>query len=410
MAWADKYRPVDISELIMPSDELNSIIRWADSWRNNEVIKKSLILYGDPGTGKTTTATVIANYLNVPLIEMNASDERNADSMKRVALMSSLYSDLLSERRIPDRLILIDEADNIFESRDPKRGGDYGGITELLNVVKETRNPVIITMNDYYSFRSKRSGREIIDNSLVIEMRPYRRRNDQRYREFINKCLERCHYILKKEGKSLPENDIIRIIKENEPDIRSIINDLEAYAQDSNPGTRNKKIDIYRYVIDTFHSHDYDKLINSFSDADFDPDYYIKWIDQNLKEEYQDPEDLKNAYDILSIADLYSRLSYRANYMLTGISQEIAAGVSLMVKNKNRSTGRYSMPDIIKMYSSRKGINGARTLLEKLAALNHTSSNVIVSYLWFYRIIKRTAEFKRISRILDLSDNEVKQI
>ncbi len=410
MSWADKYRPANISDLIIASDDLNIIIKWADSWKNNEVIKKSLVLYGEPGTGKTTTAMAIANYLNVPLIEMNASDQRNAESMKRVALMSSLYADLLSDVKVPDRLILIDEADNIFESRDPRKGGDYGGMTELLNVIKNTRNPVVITMNDYYSFRSRRSGKEIIENSVVIEMRPYKRRNDQKYKEFINKCIERCHYILKNEGKQIPDSLIIKIVKDNEPDIRSIINDLEATAMDFAPADRNKKIDIYKYVIDTFHSHDYDKLINSFIDADFDPDYYIKWIDQNIKEEYQDPEDLKNAYEILSIADLYSRLSYKAGYMLTGISEEIAAGISLKVKNKNKSTGRYSMPDIIKMYSSRKGNNNARTLLEKLAALNHTSSNVMLSYLWFYKSIKKTREFKKIARILDLSDNEIKQI
>ena len=41
-------------------------------------------------------------------------------------------------------IIIVDEADNINDSRSKSGSSDTGGMNELLNVIKNTRNPIIL--------------------------------------------------------------------------------------------------------------------------------------------------------------------------------------------------------------------------------------------------------------------------
>ncbi|MDA8143921.1 MAG: AAA family ATPase, partial [Thermoplasmatales archaeon] len=203
MNFIEKYRPQNSSELIVSPRIISEIRNWIKLWKEGTPVKKALILYGPPGTGKTTTAGVLAKEMNVPIVEMNASDQRNADAMKRIALMASLYGDLSqidTEESGFSKIILIDEADNIFEGRSRETGGDSGGLTELSRIISRTMNPIILTMNDYYAFRRKSSARDIINNSLVIEYRQYKRKGDNEYKLFRSRIIERIREIASKEN------------------------------------------------------------------------------------------------------------------------------------------------------------------------------------------------------------------
>lgn len=98
-------------------------------------------------------AYAISGEMGWPIVEMNASDQRNRDGVRRVALMASLYRDISGTGTEGLRLILIDEADNFFEGGRGGResgGGDAGGLSELARVLRVSRNPIVITMNDFY--------------------------------------------------------------------------------------------------------------------------------------------------------------------------------------------------------------------------------------------------------------------
>ena len=90
MSWADRYRPKSVSELIISASSLEKISQWLDQWKEGVPLKKALVLYGPPGVGKTSAALAIAHDLGYPLVEMNASDQRNRESMKSIALMAAL--------------------------------------------------------------------------------------------------------------------------------------------------------------------------------------------------------------------------------------------------------------------------------------------------------------------------------
>ncbi|WP_297215073.1 replication factor C large subunit [Thermoplasma sp.] len=409
MSWADKYRPRNIDDLILNSEIRKQIIDWIESWKEGIPKKRSLILYGSQGTGKTTTAYAIAGTLGVPVVEMNASDQRNRDSMKSTALMASLYGDLFvdSDKR-PSKVILIDEADNMFE-----RGGDTGGIYELSRIIKNSANPIVITMNDIFEFRKKNYASDVVSNSLVIEMKQYARRLDRNYNEFRRNIKARLLFILKNEGYTLPDQVVDRIIDRNMPDIRSMINDLEASAVSgtniSDQSARDVPEIVY-YMVDKAFKRNYDETLRSIYGSDIDDSYYVSWIDENLPMKTADMNDLASAYDLISYADhILWAMERRRHYELMAFPMEIAGGVAYYIENMRHEYVKYQSPSYISQMSRTKEKRHNMTSLAlKLGLLVHMSAERTMDYLWFYSLIYQKNDTLRnlINDKLNLSQGE----
>ncbi len=409
MSFADDYRPGDINALILSNEAKEAMVAWINSWVNHSETKKALILWGQQGIGKTSTAYALANYAGLNIIEMNASEQRNRENMKKIALMASEYRDLFDiDAKIPDKLILIDEADNIFESRNKSTGGDAGGVSELLDIIKNTKNPVVITMNDYYAFKGKNNAKEIISRSLEIEMTPYRRKNEVNYKNFKHSVEQVLRKIAGNEKISITDIQIGSIIKSNEPDIRAMINDLYLYKVHENDygnNSRDSSESIYYLTSDTFRTPDYNLLLNSLSRMDEDTDFYMKWINENIPYEYSDTEDLMNAYDLLSRADIYYGNRFR-DFSLDNYAKETVAGVSLTVKSKNSHYVKYNFPSYIKKLGVRKRNNEISNNIffaARMASISHTSISTVSRNMWFYNIIKKKDKqlYSFITSILD---------
>ncbi len=420
MTIVEKYRAQSIQELIVSQKILEEISSWLNLWKEGTPTKKALILYGPPGTGKTTTAFVLAKEAGVPIIEMNASDTRNSEWMKRIALMGSLYGDITSsDRGKPgfNKIILVDEADNIFEGKSKERGGDSGGLTELSRVVARTNNPIILTMNDFYEFRRKPSAREIINNSLVVEFRQFRRKNDLDYRSFRNKLNERLSYIARMEGLVFRPEIVDRLLERNRDDMRAILNDaisMMPYRDDANntadAGLRDAVSGIYDVIHSTFKARNYEIILSELMEKDFTTEDYLMWIDSNLPSETSDPSDLESAYEILSLADIFvGRVIKKQHYAFKGYAEEIAAGVFTAIENVNEKYVKYEFPSyIMKMSRMRDGREGRRYLTTKLARLTHSGSNRVSSNLWFFQQLSKNRKFlQEMQERLNLSDKEV---
>ena len=414
MSLADEYRPSDMNSLLLSSEAHHAMISWIDSWLNHSEVKKALIIWGQQGIGKTSAAYALANYAHLPVVEMNASEQRNRESMKKIALMASEYRDLLEdESKTPDRLILIDEADNIFESRNKSTGGDTGGMSELLDIIKNTKNPVVITMNDYYSFKSKNSARDIISRSVDIEMTPYRRKNEVNYKTFFTGVHKVLKDIAHKESIHITDLQIDGIIKSNEPDIRAMINDLYLYKSTENDyggNSRDTRESIYYLTSDTFRKPDYNAVLSSLYRMDEDTDFYMKWIDENIPYEYTEPEDINNTYNILSLADVYYGNRFM-DFSLAAYAMEITGGISLITKNRNSHYVKYNFPSYIKKMAMRKknfGTYNEINFAGRMGAISHTSSGTISRNMWFYHILKQKDKksYAFLSMVLGLSEKQ----
>ena len=416
MSWADRYRPKSVSELIISTSSLEKISQWLDQWKEGVPLKKSLVLYGPPGVGKTSAALAIAHDLGYPLVEMNASDQRNRDSMKSIALMAALYQDIFANfgTEGQKKIILIDEADSIFEGRSSETGGDSGGLSELLKVIQRTKNPIILTMNNYYEFRRKSVGKIILDSSTAIEFVPYRRRNDTDYKNFKLKLNRKIYEILQTENVKMDQRFVTEIIEKNGSDIRSILNDIESLRDGSGSSgvsMRDSQTSIYNVMQDTFRSGDYSKIMRDMYDKDFQAEDYLMWIDKNLPLECVNDMDLMESFDLISLADIFiGRVMKKQHYAFKGYAEELAAGVSFTIKDKNKHYVKYEFPSyIMQMSRLRERRNARKSLSLKTGKLTHMSARSAMEYLWFYSIMDRhSGDFgKYLSEKLSLTEPEL---
>ncbi len=420
-AIIEKYRPKNTSDLIVSQKILQEIRSWINLWKEGTPVKRALILYGPPGSGKTTTAVVLAKEAGVPLIEMNASDERNADAMKRIALMASQYGDLMNIGSTNEagfaKIILIDEADNIFEGRSRATGGDSGGITELSKIIGRTQNPIILTMNDFYAFRRKSAARDIINNSVVLEYRQYKRRGDSDHKMFRTRLSQRLREIATTEGLRYSQELVDRIMEKNSDDIRGTINDsLSAFSYTDEPETsseltyRDIQTNIYNTIHTTFKDHRYEKTLSELMDKDFTTEDYLMWIDKNLPAEAPDLKDLSEAFDMLSQSDRFiGRVIKKQHYAFKGFAEEIAAGIYTKLENQNQSYVKYEFPSyIMKMSRMRETREARKSLMTKFSKLTHSGKKRTNDNLWFFsRFIKDRKNLEELTVRLDLSDKEI---
>ncbi len=403
MPWIEKYRPQTLEDLIVSDETLTQLSKWVEAWKEGAPARTTLILHGKPGMGKTSCAYAIANYAKWSVVEMNASDQRNRESVRRVALMASLYSDITSfssPDSVKRKLILVDEADNMFESRSSETGGDSGGTAELARVVRETRNPIIITMNDFYEFRRRGQNREIAENAIVIDFSPYKRKNTNDYKQFRLKLMKRIRYILDSEMVSLPQTLINEVMDRDSMDLRSIINDLESFCggsggktQDFDFSFRDETESPFNIMISTFKSSTYDDVLDTLmsKEDEFSTEDYLMWIDKNLPEEAKEFEDLANAFDLISLSDVFiGRVLKKQHYAFKRYSEEIAAGVSTRIGKRNQSFVKYQFPSYISAMSRMKGTRSSRkSIATKLGRLTHSSTSTAMDYMWFFSYISR---------------------
>lgn len=114
---ASKLTPRSIDTIFMDNDQKKKIIDHIDQWVQNEkmytdrglLFKTGILLYGKPGTGKSSMAMAIANYLGCGLITI---DPTTFQYMNIPEITESIVAD---EARY---VILIDEIDTLFKSRD----------------------------------------------------------------------------------------------------------------------------------------------------------------------------------------------------------------------------------------------------------------------------------------------------
>ena len=107
-----------------------------------------LILYGEPGTGKTTLAHCIFSALNYDVIEINSSDSRNKKLLTEI-IDTGKRSVVFTEDGNKELGLIMDELDGLTD-------GESGGASTLveLTVIKDlgtgnlkVRYPVICTTN-----------------------------------------------------------------------------------------------------------------------------------------------------------------------------------------------------------------------------------------------------------------------
>ncbi|MFC1454859.1 replication factor C large subunit [Candidatus Undinarchaeota archaeon] len=391
--WTHKHQP-SLTEIYGQDRAVDQILNYVKNWRRG---LKPLLLYGDSGTGKTATVVAVANKLNCELIELNASDSRNADAITTKALSAATQASLFGTKKI----ILLDEIDGLYGRV------DRGAVPVVKDLIQKTQYPLILTANDPYrkNIRSLKDKCESINFSGLD------------YRLIANRLEE----IAKLEKISVSKDVLQSIARRCGGDMRSAIMDFQSIAtgrdkiteKDIEMSTRDQVRGIQDVLKMIFKSSSIDTAIQAMNESDKDPDELFLWVRENLPHEYSG-QDLANAYEVLSRADLFRGRIRRQQYWgyLRYTLELISAGVSASKTKKNPAFVKYKMPSIMLKYGRYRFTRAYRdSLTSKIGAATHSSKQDVLRSLPYYRILTKDKGFREsFTEKLQLDDSELKYL
>ncbi|KII73478.1 Replication factor C subunit 1 [Thelohanellus kitauei] len=223
--WVDKYKPKDISEIVGQhgaKSPANKLIKWLTDWKKNRKsntknffagkedgsLYKACLISGQPGVGKSTTASLVCKQLGYNILEMNASDTRNKSCLDK--MLSTSLQGFWIEKLHKKLVVIIDEIDGMSGNE------DRGGIQEIVALIKTTKIPIICICND----RMHQKIRSLSNH--CFDLRFHKPRIEQ-IKAFIVK-------ITTQEQLEIEPQAIDQLIVAAQNDIRAIINNLQMTA------------------------------------------------------------------------------------------------------------------------------------------------------------------------------------
>lgn len=265
MLWAERHAPKSFVDLLSPEQTNREVLHWLKGWdkvvfnkdpppatmkkfysdryaektgykgkrhEHNETHvaldalkrpkEKILLLSGPPGSGKTTLAHVVAKHCGYQPIEINASDDRSASTLK-VKLADALYTQSVFGKKKPTCVIL-DEIDGSHNGGDGK-----GAVWMLLNMTKDSKfraplmRPVIAICNDLYATALK----PLRNVAKVFRMK----------QPPTNQITARVRDVCVKEKVDAEPRAIALIVDRVDHDIRAALNAVQLIAKTSSKVT-----------------------------------------------------------------------------------------------------------------------------------------------------------------------------
>jgi replication factor C large subunit len=372
--WAEKYRPKSLSKIVGNENAIRLMRRWAESWAKGPPRLKAMVLRGEPGIGKTSAALALANDFGWDVVEMNASDHRNAESIRKVAGAGAvsqtftLDGEFLSSIKGRRKLIILDEADSLFGRE------DYGGAKAIVETVRESSQPIILIVNDYYELTRKASALKTLAEKATFN------RLDRRSVIAVLKS------VLQSEEVVAPPEVLDRIAENAGGDLRAAINDLQMLVEGKSVltqtdsevlGKRNQEKELGAALRTMFGAKSAREARDATLDLDKTPDELEKWIEESIPSEFRDARDLTMAFDYLSRADVYLQRTRRLqHYGLWGYAKEMmTSGVALSRgKGPRPYVNEYRFPGHFIVMSRASGMKNIRnSVASKLAPHLHTS-------------------------------------
>ncbi|MDY6966473.1 MAG: replication factor C large subunit [Halobacteriota archaeon] len=387
--WTEKYRPKTLKEVVGNDAAIKELREWGAGWGSD---KKAVILYGGAGIGKTSAAHALAYEFGWDVIELNASDERTASAIKKVAGSAS-------QNRAFDgmRLIILDEADNLHGN------ADRGGARAITGVIKRTAQPIILIANEYYDMT-----RELRNLCKSIQFR-------QVQKSAVAPILIT---ICRKEGVEIEDGAISEITANSGGDLRSAINDLQAISlgrrsvtkEDVVIAMRDRRESIFNVLNKIFDGWEMQEALDAVYGLDETPEDLIRWLDENLPIGY---DDASIGFQNLSRADIFlGRTKKRQNYTLWRYANALMVCGVLAAKPRGRNSrfrARYQPPSTFRRLAQTRSKRNLRgSLAAKIGENSHVSRTYAYQLIALYQIFcKRKKDATAIAAKLNLSIDEI---
>ena len=291
LPWFMKYQLEDISTL-----PKTKAIKQIDDFFNSKIPKKSILLVGSPGSGKTSTLLAYARTYNLEVVELNASDVRSKKSI------TEFLNEILRSKSLfnQEKLILIDEADGISGTY------DRGGVNEIISMMKNSKHKFVFTAN----IKESNQVKALKKVATLIDF-------EEHTKELHLSIAQR---IFEKEEITYDKKVLDDFIEHHKStDIRGFINDLQAHSSINKEfipsdvfEKRSYKAKIEELVYDILNSKNAREALEKSSYQDVLIDDIILYLEENIIQLQPSPR-LK-AFLEISKADVYKKRIYKWQY------------------------------------------------------------------------------------------------
>ena len=362
--------------------------------------KKPILICGPTGVGKTYFVQLLADELNLELVELNGHNFRTRKSIieaKQVTSQQSLFG--------LKKLIFFDNADAISsrlaaktdeEIKKEKENRKMAGkrkikenkLTsppkEIENIIKNSKYLFIAAATDIKA-KSLKSIKKISINFK------FQKPSVDEISYFLSDICRRKK--IEYEQKAL--NYIARIC---DGDIRCALIETKiacisscekiTYNKISKDNFRDSESDIKKCLKIIFLSKSASASIDVLSKNNEDLGTFAEWIRENIPYEYKKEEDIKNAYEMLSNADIFlGRIKATYWRYMIYANMFLSAGITISKKEKYKfDNSSFRFPSKIAMYARMKfhGGNDAE-ITRHINKYCHLSKKKIKNNMAVYR-------------------------
>jgi replication factor C large subunit len=359
MDWAEKYRPAHLADIVGNATAVRQIADWAKTWTRKS---RPLLLYGKPGIGKTSSAWALATDMGWDVIELNASDQRTAAVIERIAGAGSTTASLTGASH---KLIIIDEADNLQGT------SDRGGAKAIVDCINQAQQPMILIANDLYGLSP-----EIRSRCDPVQFKAVQARS----------IVPRLKYLCSAEKVTCNETALRVIAESAEGDIRSAVNMLYASAigrttldgDQVHTSQKDERVSIFSLIMALFGKTPDTELMRLSREVDDTPETIEQWVEGSVHL-ISDPAGTELAYRYLSRADEYLGNTYRRQYhtLWRYATAIMLLGVADAAGGKGIHT-RIMPPERWQKMSTAKKQKSIRvSTLNKVAGMMHMPQNTL---------------------------------
>lgn len=385
--WTDTYFPKTKETFIGNTDIVETALKWAAQW-NHGTKAKPLFLHGQSGSGKTALAYLIARLNNWDVMELNASDFRTKDVIEKIVGAAALNASFSGK----PRLILLDEVDGL-------QARDRGGAAAIAQIIKESKNPMVLTANDIYG-NQKISGLRFVTQPMEFKKINYL------------SIAKRLREILTAENITYEDEAIKELSKHASGDFRSALLDAQSLSladkiemKDIHPFSRDRQEKIFKVMSVLFHSSNLKEMRRAKAASEINTDLLFRWVEENIPRQFKTTSDVSDAFDQLSKAEHHNAHIFRTQHygFLRYYSDLLSIGAGLPGHEKPSTFTPFQFPTLLsKLSRSRVQRAMKKSLATKIGKKIHSSSRqVIASDLPFFKsvfsnkdkAIELTAEF-----------------
>ncbi|MGB0827158.1 MAG: AAA family ATPase [Candidatus Poseidoniaceae archaeon] len=403
--WTERHRPTSESHLEGNETQRQKIRKWLDDWKNGVPKNKAILLVGPPGVGKTTVARAIAQDMGWSVIELNASDARNAASIRKAATKGATHRSLFFNPEENDKktLILIDEVDHLsgglrsvsesrindaikvnLDSNDSVQlKGDTGGKAELLKLLAETKQPVILACNEVMGLWGKssnwRSTRDRFQR-LVTTIN-----FDRASKDALRNIARR---VLKSENVEYDTPAVEALVTNNPGDLRALVRDLQvicASAKNSidesivqeyvESSERDVSVEVFPGLAKLYKSKKSEDAIKLGISIDKSPSELLNWIHWNNPSIFTNKKAIDRGNKALCqsskmLMAMYENTAHRSWYWSSQIS-----GLAASVVNQQDLPEKLfpSYPNFLRRGTSQ----GRSTIINRLTEITGASKSSV---------------------------------